>query len=113
MFDNVPSADGVFIKNIFVDWDDEKCIKILQNCYKTLLPRSGKIMVVENIVKSCAKNPKSCTKKGFFERIAEVLDVSMLAFTDGGTTRSENQWRDLLAAAGLPRLRFSRCLNQS
>ncbi|KAJ7520842.1 hypothetical protein O6H91_19G025200 [Diphasiastrum complanatum] len=105
MFDNVPSADGVFIKNTLVDWDDEKCIKVLQNCYKTLLPKSGKIMVVETILKSCAKNPKSCTKKGFFEKLAEIVDVSMLAFTDGGTSRSEIQWRNLLAAAGFTEIK--------
>ncbi|GLJ19615.1 hypothetical protein SUGI_0354910 [Cryptomeria japonica] len=36
MFDSIPSADAIFVKNVFKDWDEEKCEQILGNCHKAL-----------------------------------------------------------------------------
>ncbi|KAJ7126499.1 hypothetical protein O6H91_19G004900 [Diphasiastrum complanatum] len=98
MFDSVPSADGIFIKNTLMDWDDEKCIKVLRNCYKAL-PKNGKIMIVETIAKFCTKN-------GLSNKMALFADITMLAYTNGGRGRSEKQWRNLLVATGFTEIKI-------
>ncbi|KAL2337178.1 hypothetical protein Fmac_011624 [Flemingia macrophylla] len=41
MFEDVPKGDVILLKAIFHNWSDEKCITILNNCYKAL-PQNGK-----------------------------------------------------------------------
>ncbi|XP_019091399.1 PREDICTED: indole glucosinolate O-methyltransferase 4-like [Camelina sativa] len=41
MFIEVPKGDAIFTKWILHDWNDEDCVKILRNCWKSL-PEKGK-----------------------------------------------------------------------
>ncbi|GLJ29166.1 hypothetical protein SUGI_0575060 [Cryptomeria japonica] len=38
MFESIPHGDGIILKNVLHDWDDESCVKIVDNCYKALVP---------------------------------------------------------------------------
>ena len=49
-FESVPSgADAVIMKSIIHDWDDERSVKILQNCRRALAA-GGKLLLVERIM---------------------------------------------------------------
>src|SRR5262249_9595423 len=88
MFSEVPSgADAYIMKHIIHDWPDDKCLKILRACRKSLNP-GGKLLVVDSVI--LAGNDFSPSK---------FLDLQMLIFP-GGCERTEKQFRELLGAAG-------------
>ena len=89
-FANVPSGgDAYIMKHIIHDWDDESCIKILQNC-RNVMPDNGKVLVVENVIGNI--NEPSPGK---------FLDLEMLIMTSGGRERTATEFQELFAAAGL------------
>eukprot|EP01018_Ginkgo_biloba_P002465 Gb_23397 [translate_table: standard] len=80
----------VYLPSVLHDWDDERCLKILENCRKAL-PENGKIMLAESVLPEHL-NPNQGR---------EILsDLVMIAHTNGGRERSEGQWRGLLEKAG-------------
>ncbi|KAJ7550502.1 hypothetical protein O6H91_07G103900 [Diphasiastrum complanatum] len=92
MFESVPHADAIFVQNVFVDWDEESCIKILQNCHKAL-PEGGKVIIVEPILEPSGS-------KGLAERLAMDADLVLLTSTGEGRLRTHKQWKKRLEAAG-------------
>jgi len=89
-FDTIPSgADAYFLKHIIHDWGDEDCLRILRNC-KAAMPDHAKLLVCEKVVPP--GNEASVTK---------IMDLVMLVLTDGGRERTELEFRDLFARAGL------------
>jgi len=89
-FDAVPAgADAYFMKHIIHDWDDEDCIRILHNC-KAAMTEHGKLLVCEKVI-----------PPGNEPHVAKITDLVMLALTDGGRERTEREFRDLFARAGL------------
>ncbi len=70
-------------------WGDEPAIRVLRSCAETL-PAGGRVLVVEMVLpQSNAPSP------------AKVFDVLMLLAHEGGRVRTEAEFRDLFAAAGL------------
>ncbi|KAJ0007669.1 hypothetical protein Pint_29899 [Pistacia integerrima] len=49
MFESVPTADAIMIKDTCHNWSDENCIKLLKNCYKAL-PVNGKLIIINVIL---------------------------------------------------------------
>ena len=87
-FDAVPAGgDAYLMKHIIHDWNDEQCIRILQNCRDVMDP-SGKLLVVEMVV-----------PEGNEPSQAKFLDLQMLQYLPG-CERTENEYRDLFARAG-------------
>jgi O-methyltransferase domain len=78
------------LKTILHDWDDESCIKILENC-RQAMTRGGRIAVVEMIVGELS-DPGP----------AALTDMNMLAAVPG-QERSLTEYEALLCAAGLRR----------
>lgn len=89
-FDSVPPSDLQLLKMIMHDWDDESCVKILNNARKTLKP-GGRIAVVEMLV-------GELDDPGW----AAMMDMNMLAAVPG-QERSLAEYDALLSAAGLRR----------
>jgi hypothetical protein len=88
-FESVPAgADAYLMKHIIHDWNDEQSIKILQNI-RRVMNEDGKVLIVEMVV------PESNEPSP-----AKGLDLVMLT-VEGGKERTEKEYRDLLAAAGL------------
>jgi SAM-dependent methyltransferase len=83
-FEAIPSADACMLKHIVCNWDDEAAIRILKSCHRAL-PPGGRILVIESVISLSAP--------------AELLDVHLLTVV-GGRMRTEQEHRDLLAAAG-------------
>ncbi len=87
-FDAVPDgADAYFLRHIIHDWDEEKCLRILRNCHRTMRPES-KLLVIESVIP-----PGNEPFHGKF------LDLHMLLIP-GGKERTENEYRTLFERAG-------------
>lgn len=90
MFLEVPrDADAYLIKRVLMDWGDEQAVQILRNCAEAL-PASGRVLVIEMVLPS-GNDPSP----------AKLFDLLMLLHHKGGRVRTETQFRDLFAAAGL------------
>jgi hypothetical protein len=88
-FDSVPAgADGYLMKYIIHDWDDEKCVRILENCRSAMAP-GGRVLIVEHVI-----------PKGNAADFGKLLDVNMMVLT-GGKERTRKEFAELLARAGL------------
>jgi hypothetical protein len=88
MFATVPAGfDAYIMKHIIHDWPDDVCINILKSCRAGVNP-GGRLLVVDEVIL-----PGNDFAPGKF------LDLQMLLFP-GGMERTEQQFRDLLAASG-------------
>ncbi|KAI3512546.1 hypothetical protein L1887_19862 [Cichorium endivia] len=97
MFQNVPQADGVFMKWVLHGSSDDRCVKLLKNCYKAL-PKDGKVIVVDTILPFLPDTSSSV-------RAAIHLDVTMLTQAPGGKERTEDEFLALAKAAGFGGMR--------
>jgi hypothetical protein len=91
-FKAVPSGgDAYILKDILHDWDDNRAIAILKNC-RWALGRSnqhGTVLVVEKVI-----------RPGNEPFAGKLTDITMLLVT-GGRERTEAEYRELMAMAGL------------
>lgn len=88
-FETVPSGDAYIAKHIIHDWDDEHCIVLLTNMRKAM-SGNGRVLLVEAVI-----------PPGNAPSLAKLLDLEMLHSTHGGRERSEGEFAELFAAAGL------------
>jgi hypothetical protein len=88
-FDGVPAGgDAYILSHIIHDWDEAKCLQILGHVKAAKNP-GGKVLIVEMVVP-----PPNVPHP------AKALDVTMLTVA-GGQERTADEYRDLLAKAGL------------
>jgi SAM-dependent methyltransferase len=86
--ESVPlGADIYVLRHVVHDWRDEDAAAILRNCRNAMKPE-GRVLVVEIVVP--AGNDPS---------FAKWMDLMMITY--GGKERSEKQYRELFAQAGL------------
>jgi hypothetical protein len=90
MFESVPEADVYIMKHIIHDWEDEKCIRLLQNCAKSMRG-NGRVICVDSVLPPMGDTGGAPAK---------MLDLNMLVFITG-KERTEAEWRELYRAAGL------------
>lgn len=81
-------ADLYLLKDVLHDWSDDRCVEILERCREAMHPGS-RLLILERLLPSDG-GPSP----------AALVDINMLVFT-GGRERTEEQYRDLLRAAGL------------
>ncbi|KAM7270963.1 hypothetical protein ACFE04_030177 [Oxalis oulophora] len=91
MFEAIPKADAIFMKN------DEACSKILKNRKKAIPKEGGKIIIADIVL-----NPKGTAD---FDEADIFFDLNMLVFC-GRTERTEPEWKKLLKDGGFPRYRI-------
>jgi hypothetical protein len=88
-FEAVPAgAQAYTMKYILHDWDDERSLQILRNC-ASAMARDGRVLVVDTVVPA-----------GNEPHWGKLLDINMLVLT-GGMERTEAEFAELFAAAGL------------
>jgi hypothetical protein len=87
-FESVPAADSYIMKHIIHDWEESKAVTILRNCARAMRG-NGKILLVEAVLPG-PNVPHS----------GKYLDIHMLAMP-GGKERTESEYSELLAKAGL------------
>ncbi|KAJ7516909.1 hypothetical protein O6H91_21G004000 [Diphasiastrum complanatum] len=96
MFECIPCADCIYMKNILHNWNDESCQTILKNCYDAL-EENGKLILVEVLLPSSGDSRQ-------IARIAHSFDVIMMAqFL--GRERTEQEYYNLFISAGFSDLR--------
>jgi hypothetical protein len=89
-FERVPDGcDAYIMKHIIHDWDDDHCRTILR-LMREKLPRNGRVLVCDMVV-SDEPGPTP----------AKMLDIEMLVMTVGGKERTEAEFAELFASAGL------------
>ena len=87
-FESVPEgAQAYILCGVIHDWDDEHCVRILNNCRRAMA-RNGRLLLVEMVVPEPGAN---CFSK--------LLDLNMLVMT-GGRERTKAEFTALLHAAG-------------
>jgi hypothetical protein len=92
-FESVPEAgDAYIMKSVIHDWDDQRCVTILQNC-RHAMDDGDKVLIVEPVLPP--------TVKPSFARLGVVMsDLNMLLNT-GGRERTEDEFASVLRSAGL------------
>jgi SAM-dependent methyltransferase len=95
-FQTVPTgADAIIMKSIIHDWNDERSLKILENCRRAL-PENGKLLLVERIMPELPSVSDE-------DREQAMSDLNMLR-GPGGLERTEKKYGRLLDDAGFQQL---------
>jgi SAM-dependent methyltransferase len=89
MFEEVPAADAYILKHIIHDWNDADCLRLLQNCHRSM-QGDGRVICVDAVLPPMGDTAGAPAK---------FLDLNMVVF-DMGKERTERQWEELYAAAG-------------
>lgn len=93
-FESLPTGGDLYIlSRILMDYDDERGVRLLQNCHRAMAP-GGRVLIVQLLM------PEQCdegARESLFE--AAVSDLNMLVLT-GGRERTEGEYRALLGRAG-------------
>lgn len=88
-FETVPSGGGTYILSwIIHDWDDARAVAILGNCRRAM-SGDARLLVIEQVV-----------PPGNEPSLSKLYDLQMLALA-GGRERRADEYRALLAVAGL------------
>ncbi|MEO3470980.1 methyltransferase [Roseomonas sp. CAU 1739] len=93
-FAAVPAgADGYVLKGVIHDWEDAEALAILRNV-RAAMDEGGRLLVIERILPERI-DPSDVLTPGRF-----IHDINMM-LNPGGRERTEAEFRDLLAPAGL------------
>jgi ubiquinone/menaquinone biosynthesis C-methylase UbiE len=88
-FESVPSGgDAYILKHIIHDWDDERALLILKNI-KQAMNSGARVLLVEAVI-APANQPD----------FGKLMDIEMLV-APGGKERTEEEYKELFAKAGL------------
>jgi hypothetical protein len=88
-FKSVPGgADLYVLKKVIHDWNDKQAAVILRNCRDAMTPH-GRVLLAETIIPA-----------GNEPHPIKLIDANMLVVT-GGVERTEDEYAELLATAGL------------
>jgi O-methyltransferase domain/Dimerisation domain len=88
-FQTVPAADSYILKSVIHDWDDARAVAVLKNCGAAMRGEKGKILLLEMVL-----------SPGNEPHFGKWIDLEMLAMA-GGRERTEAEFADLMAKAGL------------
>jgi predicted transcriptional regulator len=87
MFESIPEADAIVLKDVLHDWSDEDCIQILSNAH-TAAPGDGHLFVIERPLSEADPNP-------------EIIDMDMVMMLEtGGRERTKAEYQSLFEEAG-------------
>lgn len=95
MFESVPTGDAILLKSILHNWSDERCVKLLKNCWKALAA-GGKVIVMEY----CLPVYPEHTKEAQF--VFHMDLVAMVTFP--GKERTKKEFESLATEAGFSRI---------
>lgn len=93
-FESLPAGGDLYIlSRILMDYDDERGVRLLQNCRRAMRP-GGRVLIVQLLM---PEQGDGGAREQLFE--AAVSDLNMLVLT-GGRERTEGEYRTLLGRAG-------------
>jgi hypothetical protein len=88
-FQKAPAADSYILKSVIHDWDDAGAVAILTNCAAAMRGKTGKVILLEMVL-----------SPGNAPDLGKWIDLEMLMMA-GGRERTEGEYAELLAKAGL------------
>ena len=92
-FETVPRAGDVYVlSHVIHDWDEARCLAILQRCRAAMTP-SSRLLIIETVLMA-----------GDAFHSGALLDLAMLVMP-GGRERTEEEYGALLEAAGFRMVR--------
>jgi SAM-dependent methyltransferase len=92
-FASVPSGGDVYVlQRVIHDWDDARSIAILRSC-RAVIPPGGTLLLIETVLEAHLEATPVARAKAYW-------DLAMLAISEGGLERTEDQFRTLLSSAG-------------
>ncbi|VAH40430.1 unnamed protein product [Triticum turgidum subsp. durum] len=93
MFESIPSADAVLLKNILHDWGHDDCVKILQRCKEAIPARNagGKVIIID-MVRGSANGDRKINEM-------EAIQNSFMMYITG-VERDEIEWKRIFSDAG-------------
>jgi ubiquinone/menaquinone biosynthesis C-methylase UbiE len=92
-FEAVPTgADLYLLKSIIHDWDDERALSILRTCRRAMSDRS-RLVLLERRFPERIENAD--------EMLTSVMGDLHMMVVLGGKERTDNEYRELMAKAGL------------
>ena len=83
-----PARTPILLVRILHDWEDEEALRILRNVRAAMTP-NARLVVIDSVLGPPDE-----------DQLAKFLDLMMLV-SAGGRERTEEEWRALLADAGL------------
>ena len=87
-FESIPSGSDLYmLSHIIHDWSEAQCLSILANCHRAMSPDS-RLLIIEMVL-----------PEGNAFHPGKMLDMTMLAMTQGGQERTEPEYRALLEKA--------------
>ncbi|KAF5442077.1 hypothetical protein F2P56_037048, partial [Juglans regia] len=97
MFESIPNAQTILLKRILHNWDDERCKRLLRNCWEAL-PADGKVIVVEMAIPQELENNLETMN---------VLkeDLYMMLLMAGGKERTLAEFDHLAKAVGFTKMK--------
>ena len=87
MFKFAPSADAYMMKLILHDWNDDECVRILQNQHEAATS-GGRVFIVEHVI----PGPET-------SHFAKLFDIHMMCWGTG-RERTQEEYAALLEKAG-------------
>jgi SAM-dependent methyltransferase len=88
-FEALPSGGDVYLlKNVIDSFEDDRTVRLLQNCHRAMAPR-GKLLVIGQVI-----------RPGNDPAVSKLLDFALLVQA-GGPVRTEAELHRLFAVAGL------------
>src|SRR5262249_41068280 len=92
VFASVPEGLPAYVlKDVLHDWDDARALALLQ-VVRRAMPPGARLLLVELLM-----------EEGPVASLASLVDLQMLAITDGGPQRSGDETAMLLGKAGFGR----------
>jgi orsellinic acid C2-O-methyltransferase len=88
-----PGADAYVLKGVIHDWEDKEAVAILRTC-RAAMSEASKLLLIERIL------PEKIDPNDAAIRAKFIADINMFV-NPGGRERTEAEFRDLLAQAGL------------
>ncbi|XP_059636543.1 (S)-scoulerine 9-O-methyltransferase-like [Cornus florida] len=89
MFKSLPNAQAILLKTILHNWDDDRCIMLLRNCWKAVPDDgNGKVIVVEFAIPQLLQNDAEAVN-------TIAVDFYMMVVTNGGKERTTTEFADL------------------
>ncbi|OMO70437.1 O-methyltransferase, family 2 [Corchorus olitorius] len=92
MFIEVPRGEVIFMKCVLHDWGDDRCLKLLKNCYNAL-PEFGKVIVVESIVPECPSTD-------IVSKNSSICDISLFTLVLGAKERTMEEYKAMATKVG-------------
>ncbi|KAF7593899.1 hypothetical protein BBP40_010601 [Aspergillus hancockii] len=113
----VEGADVYYLRYVLHDWSDDYCVNILSRIRESMAPDS-RLLICEQVMNTTTGDPDLTSAPaplpanyGYHTRFSHSRDITMMACING-IERTPEEFKTILAAAGLSLRRIWECRSQ-